>query len=92
MGRIELPQAACFDFPEGLSNQNVQECSSGCFIVICFPKDEAVSSDSPTISPSSPLSSTDDDLYSSKAALFSSSAIFGVFVPQICGFGYGDFS
>lgn len=30
MGRMELPQVACLDFPCGLSNQKVQACSSGC--------------------------------------------------------------
>ena len=28
IGRIELPQAACLDLAEGLSNQKVQECSN----------------------------------------------------------------
>lgn len=79
MGRMELPQAACFDFPEGLSNQNVQECSSGCLVVIAllgFPKADVESSDSPTIFPSSSTSRVVDDVsYSSNVVLFSPSAI-----------------
>lgn len=33
MGQIQVTQAACLDVVEGLSNQEVQECSNGCLII-----------------------------------------------------------
>ena len=57
MGLIELPQAACLDLADGLSNQKVQECSSGCVTAVVV-EDPFESSSPPTISPSSSSSSS----------------------------------
>lgn len=56
MGRMELPQAACLDLTEGLSNQKVQEFSRGWGLPAAAAEggfEVAESSSSSRISPSS---------------------------------------